>query len=169
MEEEKPKEEKEPEKPPVKQVLTSKNEPERDEKGRLLPGNTANPKGRPKFSLVSILREELEKYIKTEGDEKKITYGRALIQKFIKKAIVDEDLKAMIDAIDRMDGKAKQNIGLGADEIIDEIEITLKQKNETKTGRGGGQKHNGSIRKEPKGIPDKKEQDNNQRGGNGVK
>jgi len=63
----------------------------------------------------------------------------------------------------------KTEYGFGNE--INSIEVIVKQKekNETKSETGGGQKHNGNIRKEPKGIPDKKEQDNNQRGRDGVK
>ena len=37
------------------------NKPQRDEKGRLLPGNTANPAGRPKgLSLTEAIRRRLK-------------------------------------------------------------------------------------------------------------
>lgn len=50
-----------------------KNKPERDERGRLLPGNTANPNGRPKGKtlkewarekLMNMTDEEKEEFIK---------------------------------------------------------------------------------------------------------
>lgn len=37
------------------------NKPQRDEKGRLLPGNTANPAGRPKgLSLTEVIKQRLK-------------------------------------------------------------------------------------------------------------
>jgi hypothetical protein len=62
-----------------KQAKTGDNKPARDEKGRLLPGNTANPNGRPpgSLSLVSILKDYLLEV--PEGEKK--TRAREFIEK----------------------------------------------------------------------------------------
>jgi hypothetical protein len=51
------------------QVKQEKNKPRRDEKGRLLPGNTANPNGRPKGKTIKeLVREHLESHPKDMKD-----------------------------------------------------------------------------------------------------
>ena len=87
---------------------TSDNRPQRDEKGRLLPGNTANPNGRPKgISITELVRQELEKV--PEG-ENKITYAQAFVKKVLHKAIIEGDT-IMIKAIwNYIDGMPKQGI-----------------------------------------------------------
>jgi hypothetical protein len=87
------------------------SEPERDEKGRLLPGHTANPNGRPKgISLVSILKEELQKTVLSDDEE--IDYARKMIRDYMKEASENKDGVAIRDMMDRIDGKplAKQEI-----------------------------------------------------------
>ena len=49
----------------------AQNKPERDEKGRLLPGNTANPEGRPKGKT---LKEFAREYYQCKDDEEKVKY-----------------------------------------------------------------------------------------------
>jgi len=78
----------------------------RDEQGRWLPGHTGNPNGRPKFSIVSIIRDKLEET--PEGDEK--TYAEKLVHAYIINALENNDGPAIRDLIDRFDGKAKQAI-----------------------------------------------------------
>ena len=53
---------------PVKQVI---NKPLRDEKGRLLPGNTANPNGRPKGKTLKEFQAELFRLM---TDEEKLKW-----------------------------------------------------------------------------------------------
>jgi hypothetical protein len=70
------------------QVLTSeKQEPERDRNGRLLPGNTANPNGRPKgkFSLKTMIIRKLEENPDTLEDviDHLINNERALLFQMI--------------------------------------------------------------------------------------
>ena len=68
-----------------KQEETGNNKPQRDEKGRLLPGNTANPDGRPvgSVSVITALKkrfrenpeqfnEFLERYIENPANERHI-------------------------------------------------------------------------------------------------
>ena len=69
-------------------VKTSNSKPERDSKGRLLPGNTANPNGRPEgFSLTDMLRREIQKV--PEGQ--KLSYAEAFLRKMLSKAINEGD------------------------------------------------------------------------------
>ena len=86
-------------------------------------GQSGNSKGRPKgsLSLVSLLKEELEKFIKTADKKERVTYAKALIRKVLKKAIVDEDIQMMKDILNRVDGMPKQAIEMdnkGGIEIV---------------------------------------------------
>jgi len=85
---------------------TSGNKPKRDKKGRLLPGNTANPDGRPSFSLVALLKEELQEI--PEGEKE--TYAQLLIKKYLNLAIFEGDARLIIDIINRINGVPKQTI-----------------------------------------------------------
>ena len=51
------------------QVKTSKNKPARDARGRLLPGNTANPNGRPEKTEQDIVIEKAVKDYLKEHEE----------------------------------------------------------------------------------------------------
>ena len=51
------------------------NKPERDEKGRLLPGNTANPNGRPKGKTM---KEFAREFLMSMGDEEKVEWLKSL-------------------------------------------------------------------------------------------
>jgi len=88
---------------------TSENKPERDEKGRLLPGNTANPNGRPpgSLSLVSILKNELQ--IVPEGE--KVSRAIAIIRKIATQA-EEGDRHSQKLIMNYIDGMPRQNIGL---------------------------------------------------------
>ena len=46
---------------------TSEYKPKRDEKGRLLPGQTANPNGRPKGSIS--IKDEIRKHLEANPEE----------------------------------------------------------------------------------------------------
>ena len=98
----------------------------RDEKGRFTEGNPGGP-GRPKFSLLRLIREELENLT----DDEKKTIAREYAKRYVRKALEDIDGTAMRDLIDRFDGKPKQSITVNNDldkewldtvrEIVDEI------------------------------------------------
>jgi hypothetical protein len=92
------------------QELTRENKPKRDEKGRLLPGNTANPAGRPEgsISVVSAIKKKLQEC--PEGKQK--TYLHYLVEKIMKKAVIDDDVSMIKDIIDRVDGKPQQRTDL---------------------------------------------------------
>ena len=103
------------------QDKTSENKPERDDNGRLLPGNTANPLGRPKgsISVVSAIKAKLQEC--PEGKEK--TYLHYLVEKIMKKAVIDDDVSMIKDIINRVDGMPRQNIGLDGGEEDKPISI----------------------------------------------
>ena len=91
----------------------------RDEQGRFIEGHEGMG-GRPKgaFSLVEILKEELQKM--PEGEDKE-TFARLLIKRYLKKAISDGDARLIIDAIDRIDGKSKESVELSGGLAVDLI------------------------------------------------
>jgi len=97
-----------------KQETTGENKPKRDKRGRLLPGNTANPNGRPEgsISLVYILKKLLEEV--PEGEEE--TNAIILMKEAIKKA-KGRDATMLRDIINRIDGMPHQRLEhTGADE-----------------------------------------------------
>ena len=51
-------------------VKQEEKKPERDERGRLLPGNTANPKGRPKGKTLKEYQAEQFRNMSDEDKEK---------------------------------------------------------------------------------------------------
>jgi hypothetical protein len=107
----------------VKQDDTSK--PARDAKGRLLPGYTANPHGRPKgLSITALIKEKLKEI----PPGQKISYLEAFIKTILHKALVDKD-EGMIKAIwAYIDGMPKQKIDMDIEEEIREIKIEIVQK-----------------------------------------
>lgn len=92
------------------QENTSENKPARDEHGRLLPGHTANPKGKPKgsFSLISMLKAELQK--KPKGQKKSHAY--LLIQRILKAAIADGDDAQIKNILQYVEGMPRQAIDM---------------------------------------------------------
>jgi hypothetical protein len=77
--------------------------PERDEHGRLLPGNTANPNGRPpRFSLVALIERELRKRLDDTTDK---TKAEKIVEEYIDKTLETIDGQAIRDLADRFDGK----------------------------------------------------------------
>ena len=93
-----------------KQEKTRTNKPKRDDKGRLLPGHTANPDGRPKgsVSVVSAIKRKLEEEYPEASNEEKRTYLDEIVAKYFEKAIQDGDKNILRDLIDRIDGKPQQ-------------------------------------------------------------
>jgi len=92
------------------------------------PGQSGNPKGRPKFSLVSILKELLQEV--PEG--KKEMKAKVLMREAIEKAMKG-DTFMLRDIINRIDGMPRQGIDLGLGEEIDGIEVKIiKTKDEVK-------------------------------------
>lgn len=82
------------------------------------PGQSGNPKGRPKGSkhLSTLLREALEEMAKSANgkpivfDGENLTWKEAVIKRVIDKAVVKGDFKALEMIFDRMEGKPRQKI-----------------------------------------------------------
>ena len=89
----------------VELAKTSQSKPQRDEKGRLLPGNTANPSGRPPGS-ISITAEIKKKLLEVPENQQK-SYLDILVAKILKKAIQDEDFQMMKQIWSYVDGNPK--------------------------------------------------------------
>lgn len=86
-------------------------------KHQFKPGQSGNPKGRPKGSknFDKILEELFQKkvIIKENGEERKVSIKAALTQKLLVKALYDGDLKAidlLFKHIERLDAKAAEKM-----------------------------------------------------------
>lgn len=103
-------------------AITNDNKPQRDEKGRLLPGNTANPNGRP-------IETDEEKLIKKATDRVIGEYTEKLIEALpkispvlISKAIKgDGDIVAIKEIHDRVMGKPKASLDIGIDDDLKDV------------------------------------------------
>lgn len=85
-------------------------------------GVSGNPKGRPKFSIVSLLRDKLAEV--PEGE--KVTTASRLVDEIIAKAVKEKDVTMMRDILDRIDGKPKQSI-VGSDDQDDSpVRVTVR-------------------------------------------
>jgi len=84
-----------------------------DEKGRMIfpPGQSGNPSGRPKgtYSMVTLIKKKAAE-LYPDDPEKQKTYGEMVVEKMYNKAIKDNDMTAIKEINDRIDGKAPQHI-----------------------------------------------------------
>ena len=83
------------------------------ETGKFVKGNPGG--GRPKgsISVVSAIKKKLEEC--PEGKEK--TYLHYLVEKIMKKAIVDDDVSMIKDIINRVDGMPKESVDVKYEEV----------------------------------------------------
>lgn len=102
---------------------TDKNGDKRNPDGTFAEGNSGGP-GRPKFSLISILKEELQKC--PEGEDKK-TYADMLIKRMLKSAIQDGNDQQIKNILQYIEGMPKQTIKNEYDDEISEIKISIKK------------------------------------------
>lgn len=81
---------------------TGQNKPMRNEKGQLLPGQTANPNGRPKgsVSIIDKLRQKLQEV--PPGQKKE--YAQLLVDKWMDDALVRGDFIALKEIVRYIDG-----------------------------------------------------------------
>ena len=90
----------------MSELETSENKPKRDENGRLLPGGTANPNGRPKgaVSVTEAIKRILQKELPEATNEEKRTYLDQIVQKIMDKALSGDEkmLKNIWNYIDGM-------------------------------------------------------------------
>lgn len=82
----------------------------RDDQGRFLPGVSGNPAGKPKFSIVSIIKEKLERVPK--GARKSVV--EQMVEAYIVKAL--DDGVAFRDLMDRFDGKPHQILTVNSEQ-----------------------------------------------------
>ena len=89
-----------------------------------VPGQSGNPKGKPKGarSLTTILRELLETEVEAEveGQKTRITFQESIIRKLLQKANKGE-IKAITEILDRVEGKAKQELTMNVEQTRKEI------------------------------------------------
>lgn len=92
---------------------TSENKPERDEKGRLLPGHTANPNGRPpgSLSIIGIIKEKLGEV--PIGQRR--TLAETLAEQILDAAIVNKDGTMQREILHYIDGMPNQKVDFGVD------------------------------------------------------
>lgn len=69
-------------------------------------GESGNLKGRPKFSITTLVKEELQKV--PEGQKQ--TYAQILVKRIMSKAITDGDINAIKQIWQYMDGMPMQRI-----------------------------------------------------------
>jgi len=98
-------------------MLTNGSQPNktainRDTNGKFLPGNCANPNGRPKkeLSLLSVLKEELTKIAPLKGNKDK-TWIQLIVMAWMVGAAKGNPI-LIREILDRVDGKVAQPIGL---------------------------------------------------------
>lgn len=115
----------------------SENKPEkqeitRDDKGRFVEGVSGNPNGRPPFSLITMLKAELQK---CPSGQDKITYADMLIKRILKEAIESGDSAQIKNILNYVEGMPKQPVEMSGS-VDTRLEILtrmgLVDDNETK-------------------------------------
>ena len=144
----------------------NKNGVIRDSGGKIVAGSgPLNPKGRPKgtLSLVALLKKKLE----SVAPNSQKTWAELFIDKMFFTAINDRgDSALMKDIVNRIDGMPKQNIGFGADDTIEKIEIEIvksRKNNDIQT------ENNAGVGEELQGVSGQDNQGGAEPRGNGVK
>ena len=116
-----------------KQDKASDNKPQRNEKGQLLPGNTANPKGRLPDTEADKIKKKATKELIEDYKDKLAEALPKLTPILIDKA-ADGDLQAIKEVNDRVMGKPHQTSDITtqglpivqiAKEILDKHEIDI--------------------------------------------
>lgn len=113
-------------------VITSENKPARDEKGRLLPGNTANPNGRPEGSIS--ITAEIKKKLQQIPEGKQKTYLVYLVEQILKKAVIDGDQQMIKQIWSYVDGLPHESLSVdGSFGIEDLMRIDQEKREKMKT------------------------------------
>jgi len=130
---------------------TGEIKPARDERGRLLPGNTANPKGRPKgsISVISKIKQILQEIVKT-SDGKERERVETLARNIVHMAINEQDKDMIKMIVNYVDGMPTQTINMGMDENVEKIEIEIK----TRQNNENQPSSNNSLSEKSSGIPE---------------
>jgi len=112
----------------MKQVKASNNKPQRDKKGRLLPGSTANPNGRRKETPETKAIKKVQKELIADYRQKLAEALPQISPVLIAKAI-SGDIQAIKEVHDRIMGRPPEDISLKA-EIKTENTLSEEQINE---------------------------------------
>lgn len=83
----------------------------RDARGRFVAGEWKGGPGRPRFSIVSIIKEKLAEV--PEGERR--TRAERLVEDYLADLEARKDGTAIRDLIDRFDGRPKQSIDVHDD------------------------------------------------------
>src|SRR4030042_3519824 len=103
----------------INKEITDKAERKQRRLANLKPvkkGQSGNPKGRPpgSLSLISLLKQELAETIKSRtGEEMEI--ARALMKKLVQRALTEDDIKAIKEILDRVEGKPRETMEIGGE------------------------------------------------------
>lgn len=78
------------------------------------PGQSGNPKGRPKgsFSIMTLLVMEMKKRAMIEGKKADKTYAELFVKKLLHKTIVEGDSPLMREIIQQVDGAPRRKVEL---------------------------------------------------------
>jgi len=120
-----------------KHVKTSDIKPKRNKKGQLLPGETANPNGRPPgVSITDAIKRKLEEI--PEGQQK--SYLELLISRILKQAVVDGDGPMIKNIWNYIDGMPRQGLDIKHDlkDILTQEQIDELFLRRTKKDNAGG-------------------------------
>ena len=90
--------------------------PEKIAPFRWKPGESGNPKGRPrKEPLTDILRAVLAEKIPNAQDPRQSQLAHALIRNFVLEAIRTKDTGMITEIFNRIEGKVKDRLALGGE------------------------------------------------------
>lgn len=104
-----------------KDGLKPKKTVKRDEHGRFVSGTAPGP-GRPVFSLLAILKEELQRMPVDKQEE----YARLWLRKYIQEGYEENDGVALRDSIDRIDGRPHQTVTIDNEKDAQWLELLEK-------------------------------------------
>lgn len=101
--------------------MTGKGEP--PEEHQFKPGESGNPKGRPKGSLN--LKTILKKLLAEQDVDGQ--WANPIAKKLLQKAFNDDDYRAIVEIIDRIEGKAKEHRQTTGEVIVGLGNLTEKE------------------------------------------
>ena len=87
----------------------------RDDQGRFLPGVSGNPEGKKPGTLS--ITAEIKKKLQEMPEGKDKTYLHYLIEKIMKKAVIDEDQQTIKQIWNYIDGMPKESMDLRVEEV----------------------------------------------------
>lgn len=112
------------------------------------PGQSGNPKGRPKFSLVGILKDLLQEIPEGQKETEAVRLMRIALDKAL-----EGDGQMLRDIINRTDGMPRQKIGFDTEDAVTKISIEIIKPKED----GTKDAEHSSLPESSEGIPRKEE------------